>query len=56
MASALAPGNAEIRLHLGKALLDSGDKPAARQTLTELSKLSKDSPLRSEAEKLLATM
>jgi FimV-like protein len=56
MASALSPANAEIRLHLGKALLDSGDKASARQVLTEVSKLDKGSALRTEAEKLLATM
>lgn len=56
MALAGAPGSPEIRLHLGKAQLDSGNKPAARQTLTELSKLDKDSPVRVEAEKLLASM
>ncbi|HTL74851.1 MAG TPA: XrtA/PEP-CTERM system TPR-repeat protein PrsT [Casimicrobiaceae bacterium] len=56
MAVAGAPNSPEIRLHLGKAQLDSGNKPAARQTLTELSKLDKDSPVRAEAEKLLATM
>lgn len=56
MALAGAPNNAEIRLHLGKAQLDSGNKPAARQTLTELSKLDKNSPVRAEAEKLLASM
>ena len=56
MALAGAPDNPEIRLHLGKAQLDSGNKPAARQTLTELSKLDKNSPFRAEAEKLLASM
>ena len=56
MASAMMPNNPEIRLHLGKAQLDSGDKAGAKQTLGELSKLSKDSPLRAEAEKLLTTL
>lgn len=56
MASALAPQENEIRLHLAKALMDAGDKAGAKQALTELSKLDKDSPLRIEAEKLLATL
>jgi putative PEP-CTERM system TPR-repeat lipoprotein len=56
MASALAPAQAEIRLHLAKAQADSGDKAGARLTLTELSKLDKNSPIRAEAEKLLATL
>jgi FimV-like protein len=56
MASALAPQENEIRLHLAKALMDSGDKAGAKRALTELSKLDKDSPLRIEAEKLLATL
>jgi putative PEP-CTERM system TPR-repeat lipoprotein len=56
MATALAPKQSEIRLHLAKALVDSGDKAGARQALTELSKLDKDSPIRAEAEKLLANL
>lgn len=56
MASTISPQRGEIRLHLAKALADSGDKSAARQTLTELTKLNKDSPVRAEAEKLLATL
>jgi putative PEP-CTERM system TPR-repeat lipoprotein len=56
MASTISPQRGEIRLHLAKALADSGDKAAARQTLTELTKLNKDSPVRAEAEKLLATL
>ncbi|HLX30541.1 MAG TPA: XrtA/PEP-CTERM system TPR-repeat protein PrsT [Casimicrobiaceae bacterium] len=56
MASALAPQDSEIRLHLAKALVDAGDKAGAKQALTELSKLDKDSPVRIEAEKLLATL
>jgi cellulose synthase operon protein C len=55
MALALSPASNEIRLHLGKALMDSGDKAQARETLAELSKLDKDSPVRTEAEKILAT-
>jgi putative PEP-CTERM system TPR-repeat lipoprotein len=55
MAATLAPGSDEIRLHLAKALLDSGDKSGARTVLTELTKLDAKSPIRAEAEKLLAT-
>jgi Flp pilus assembly protein TadD len=56
MASALAPRQGDIRLHLAKALVDSGDKAAARRELTELTKLDKASPIRVEAEKMLATL
>ena len=56
MATTLAPGQAEIRLHLAKALADAGDKPGARKELTELSKLDKASPIRVEAEKLQSTL
>ena len=55
MATALAPANADIRMHLAKALLETGDKAGARQELTTLSKLDKSSPIRTEAEKLLAS-
>jgi putative PEP-CTERM system TPR-repeat lipoprotein len=56
MASRLAPRQAEIRLHLAKALAASGDKEGARQEIGELSKLDKASPIRIEAEKLQATL
>jgi len=56
MATALAPKSGDIRLHLAKALVDAGDKQGARQALAELEKLDKDSPIRIEAEKLLATL
>jgi putative PEP-CTERM system TPR-repeat lipoprotein len=56
MASSLAPGASEIRMHLAKALLDSGDKSGARAVLTDLTKLDNNSPVRAEAEKLLATL
>jgi putative PEP-CTERM system TPR-repeat lipoprotein len=56
MATRLAPGNAEIRLHLAKALIDSGDKSGARQELAVLTKLDKASPIRVEAEKLQAAL
>jgi len=56
MASRLAPRQAEIRLHLAKALIATGDKTAARQELAELSKLDKASPIRAEAQKLQSTL
>jgi putative PEP-CTERM system TPR-repeat lipoprotein len=56
IAARLAPGNAEIRLHLAKALIESGDKTAARQELSDFTKLDKTSPYRIEAEKLQATL
>ena len=52
-ASNLAPTDNDIRLHLAKALLKSGDKDAARRELETLAKLDKDSPIRADAEKLL---
>jgi len=56
MASAMQPGNGEIRLHLAKALAETGDKAAARRELDRLTKLDKASPVRAEAEKLLTTL
>ena len=56
MATAISPGQPDIRLHFAKALLDAGDKAAAKQALTELSKLDGNSPVRIEAERLLATL
>jgi cellulose synthase operon protein C len=52
-ASSLAPQNQEIRLHLAKALLKSGDKAAARRELETLAKLDSSSPIRADAEKIL---
>jgi predicted Zn-dependent protease len=56
MASAMAPGSADIRLHLAKAMIETGDKAGAREALAPLSKLDAASPLRAEAEKLLTTL
>jgi predicted Zn-dependent protease len=53
-ASSLAPGDAQIRLHLAKVLLKTGDKAGARQVLEPLTRLDKESPLRGDAEKLLS--
>jgi putative PEP-CTERM system TPR-repeat lipoprotein len=56
IATRLAPTQPEIRLHLAKALVDSGDKAGARKEIAELTKLNKESPVRIEAEKLQATL
>jgi len=56
MASTLAPARSEIRLHFAQALVATGNKAEARKQLTELVKLDKGSPIRGEAEKLLATL
>jgi putative PEP-CTERM system TPR-repeat lipoprotein len=56
LASNLAPGDAQIRLHLAQGLMKTGDKPAARRELEMVMKLDKDSPQRAEAEKLLVAL
>ena len=56
MASRSAPAQADIRLHLAKALAESGDKAGAKREVAELMKLDKASPIRTEAEKLSATV
>jgi cellulose synthase operon protein C len=56
MASRLARGQPEIRLHLAQALAAAGDKAGAREAIGELTKLDKASPIRIEAEKLQATL
>ena len=53
-ASNLAPGNPDIRLHLGKALLKSGDKAGAKEAPEPLKRLDNASPLRADAQKLLS--
>lgn len=50
----LAPGNADIRLHLGRGLIKTGDKAGARKVLEPLTQLDKASPIRADAEKLLS--
>jgi cellulose synthase operon protein C len=50
----LAPGDNEIRLHLGQALQKTGDKDGARRMLEPLTKLAEGTPARIEAEKALA--
>jgi thioredoxin-like negative regulator of GroEL len=53
-ASNLAPGNLDIRLHLAKGLIKTGDKASAKKVLEPLSKLGEASPARVEADKLLS--
>ena len=53
-AYALAPTSSAIRLHLAKALLQAGEKAQARSHLQALSALPARSPVRTEAEQLLA--
>ncbi|MCC6609948.1 MAG: PEP-CTERM system TPR-repeat protein PrsT [Burkholderiales bacterium] len=55
-AAAGAPNAGEIRLHLAKALIKSGDKNGARQELEAVVKLEQQPAARAEAEKLLATL
>ena len=56
MASNLAPTNNDIRLHYAKALMKSGDKVNARAQLDILTKLDSASPVRIEADKLMAEL
>jgi len=53
-AANVAPRDNDIRLHLGQALLKTGDKAGARKVLEPLTKLPPTSPQRAEADKLLA--
>jgi Tfp pilus assembly protein PilF len=53
-AHALAPASAPIRLNLAKALLRAGQRAQARSHLQALSALPARSPVRTEAEQLLA--
>jgi len=53
-ASNLAPGNTNIRLHLAKGLIKTGDKAGAKKVLEPLSKLDQAAPARVEADKLLS--
>jgi len=55
-AAARAPNAAEIRLHLARALIKSGDKGGARKELEAIVKLEQQPAARAEAEKLLATL
>ncbi|NJN40697.1 MAG: tetratricopeptide repeat protein [Gammaproteobacteria bacterium] len=55
-AAELAPNSAEIRLHLAKALIKTGDRNSARSELEAIVKLPQQAATREEAEKLLATL
>jgi len=54
LASNLAPGDTEIRMHFGRALVKAGDKEGARRALEPFTKLDSAAPLRADAEKALA--
>jgi thioredoxin-like negative regulator of GroEL len=55
-ASGLAPQNHEIRLHLAKALLKSGDKAAGKSELETLAVQTSPSSARTEAQQLLKNL
>lgn len=55
-AAARAPNAAEVRLHLAKALIKTGDRSGARSELEAIVKLKQQTAARTEAEKLLATL
>jgi putative PEP-CTERM system TPR-repeat lipoprotein len=52
-ANNIAPQDAEIQLHLAKALLKTGDKAAAKSELEKLAAQTKESAARTEAQQLL---
>ena len=56
MATTMVPTHPQYRLHLAKALAESGDKAGARQAIEPLTKLEQSSPVRAQAEKLLSTL
>ncbi len=53
MASGLAPQDADIRLHLAKSLLKSGDKAGAKTELEAVAVLTQPSAARTEAQQML---
>jgi putative PEP-CTERM system TPR-repeat lipoprotein len=55
-ASNYSPQDAEIRLHLAKALLKSGDKTGAKSELEKIAVDTKATPARAEAQKMLQTL
>ena len=55
-ASNLAPQDAELRLHLAKALIKSGDKAAAKSELEKLAAHGDASASRTEAQQMLKTL
>jgi Tfp pilus assembly protein PilF len=52
-AAAGAPNALQIRLHYARALIQSGDKAAARLELEQVRQAPQQSPLKAEAEELL---
>jgi putative PEP-CTERM system TPR-repeat lipoprotein len=56
MATAMAPGQLEYQLHLGQALAAAGDKDAAREALTPLTRVEKAPKIRAEAEKVMSAL
>src|SRR6185312_6987455 len=56
LATTMVPTHPQYRLHLAKALAESGDKAGARQAIEPLTKLEQSSPVRAQAEKLLSTL
>jgi putative PEP-CTERM system TPR-repeat lipoprotein len=52
-AASAAPGQNDIRMHLAKALLKTGDKAGAKSELEALAKLDQTPAVRDEAQKLL---
>ena len=55
-ASSLAPQDPEVRMHLAKALLKSGDKAAAKGELETVAAQSDASPARTEAQQMLKAL
>lgn len=55
-AASAAPTNIDARMHLAKALMAAGDKAASRKELDAVLQLSENSPLKSEAQRLLLSL
>jgi putative PEP-CTERM system TPR-repeat lipoprotein len=55
-AAARAPNAADVRLHLAKALIKTGDRNGARGELEAIMKLDRQTAARAEAKRLLATL
>ena len=55
-AATRAPQSVEIRMHLAKALIKSGDKAGAKKELEAAAKHSEKSPLKAEIEQLLRSL
>jgi putative PEP-CTERM system TPR-repeat lipoprotein len=55
-AAARAPNAADVRLHLAKALIKTGDRSGARDELEAIMKLDRQTAARAEAQRLLATL